>query len=256
MIDLHCHILPAVDDGAKTLDESIQMCQIAEADGITAIVATPHSMNGLYSNQKETVCQKVCELNEILKREKIDVTILPGLDLHLYPELILHLKEGKILTVNNKGCYLIVEFPDVISSQVESLCFNLQVSGVIPIISHPERNYSFQKNPQMLQDFVDRGALVQITAMSITGGFGKEAEKTVISFLKKELVHIIATDAHSIDRRPPLLSRAVKIAAKIVGEREAWKMVATTPGEIITQVGLDRNSCFSPLTWEVRKGPS
>lgn len=235
MIDLHSHILPELDDGAKTVEEALQMCRIAEADGITTIVATPHSMNGIYLNKKETVCRKVDEFNNTLKKEEININVLPGLDLHLYPELILHLKEGKILTLNNRGCYLIIEFPEVISSHIESVCFNLQVLGVIPVISHPERNYFFRKNPQVLQGFVDRGALVQVTAMSITGEFGKEAEKAVKNFLKKNLVHIIATDAHSIDRRPPLLSSAVKVASKIVGKEQAWRMVTTIPEKIINQ---------------------
>ncbi|MCK5534449.1 tyrosine protein phosphatase [bacterium] len=235
MIDLHSHILPELDDGAKTVEEALQMCRIAEADGITTIVATPHSMNGIYLNKKETVCRKVDEFNNTLKKEEININVLPGLDLHLYPELILHLKEGKILTLNNHGCYLIIEFPEVISSHIESVCFNLQVLGVIPVISHPERNYFFRKNPQVLQGFVNRGALVQVTAMSITGEFGKEAEKAVKNFLKKNLVHIIATDAHSIDRRPPLLSSAVKVAAKIVGKEQAWRMVTTIPEKIINQ---------------------
>ena len=235
MIDLHSHILPELDDGAKTVEEALQMCRIAEADGITTIVATPHSMNGIYLNKKETVCRKVDEFNNTLKKEEININVLPGLDLHLYPELILHFKEGKILTLNNHGCYLIIEFPEVISSHIESVCFNLQVLGVIPVISHPERNYFFRKNPQVLQGFVNRGALVQVTAMSITGEFGKEAEKAVKNFLKKNLVHIIATDAHSIDRRPPLLSSAVKVAAKIVGKEQAWRMVTTIPEKIINQ---------------------
>lgn len=235
LIDIHSHILPGVDDGAKTLEEAIAMCKIAEADGITTIVATPHSMNGLYLNKKETVCRKVDEFNNTLKKEEIKINILPGLDLHLYPELLFHLKNGKILTVNNHGCYLILEFPDVISSHIESICFNLQIQGVIPIISHPERNYFFQKNPQILQGFVDRGALVQVTAMSITGEFGKEAEKTVKDLLRKNLVHIIATDAHSVNRRPPRLSPAVKVAAEIVGKEQAWAMVTTIPERIINQ---------------------
>ena len=235
LIDIHSHILPGVDDGAKTLEEALEMCKIAEADGITTIVATPHSMNGLYINQKETVCRKVDEFNSILKKEKIKINILPGLDLHFYPELLFHLKNGKILTLNNHGCYLIVEFPEVISPHIESICFNLQIQGVVPIISHPERNYFFRKNPQLLQDFVDRGALVQVTAMSITGEFGIEAEKAVKNLLKKNLVHIIATDAHSIGKRPPLLSPAVKVAAEIVGEEQAQRMVTTIPERIINQ---------------------
>jgi len=214
MIDIHSHILHGLDDGAKTLDESLEMCRIAVADGITTIAATPHSMNGKYVNDKETVLKKAAELSAALKDNNINLAVYAGMDLHIYPGIIKDLEEGRALTLNNSN-YFLLELPfQSLPSAAPELVSRLVDKGFIPIITHPERNEGFLRDFAALENYRNRGALFQVTAMSITGEFGERIREFSFKMLKAGLVDTIASDAHSPTVRPPLLSRAVAIATK------------------------------------------
>lgn len=235
MIDIHCHILPGMDDGPKTEERACAMCKIAVGDGMKAIVATPHTGNGVYLNDAKDVLRGVKKLNKLLKEKGIDLTILPGHDAYIRPELIEDIKQGKVLTINDRKKYIVLELPaESVPSYVEGLIIKLKSNGITGIISHPERNYQVQQNLHVIEKLIQAGALLQITAMSLTGGFAAPAQKTAIRLLKRRLVHIIASDAHSEDKRPPVLSLAVKKAAKFIGERNAREMAYTVPLEVIS----------------------
>ena len=265
MIDLHCHILYGVDDGPETMEESMEMCRISLRDGIRTILATPHTLNGVYLNDRSTILAKVQELNkEITKFEaqsselgveethsaiqrqpsksliselrtpNPELEILPGADVHFSPELLNEIEEGKALTIGDGGKYLLLEFPHQgIPHGVEEVLFQLMVRGIIPIISHPERNLEIAYKTQRYLEMVRMGCLGQVTAMSLTGEFGEEVKRVADKLLKARLVHIIATDAHSKNNRPPILSSAVQAAARIVGEAEARKMVTEYPQAVL-----------------------
>lgn len=275
MIDLHSHLLPGLDDGAKTLEESVQMCRISYQDGVRRIVATPHTLNGLYFNNRETILLKVQELNETLtqcgmrnaecgiknsnsgiKSSSVNsairdpqsaitlnsalrtpqsaIRVLPGSDVRLCENTLAHLDQGKVMTVSDSKKYLFLEFPfHGIPYQAEEIIFQIMTRGIIPIITHPERNPEIAERPQRYFEMIRMGCLGQVTAMSLTGEFGSRVRQTAERLLKKRLIHFIASDAHSTDGRPPILSEGVRAAEKIVGKEEAQKMVTEYPQAIV-----------------------
>jgi protein-tyrosine phosphatase len=247
MIDIHSHLLPGLDDGPRTMEESIRMCRIAYQDGIRTIVATPHTLNGVYQNGKSAILTRVEELNNALNnselkldsairnpQSEIDLRILPGADVHLCEATIEQVDQGEAVTIGDGGKYIIIEFPyQAIPHQAEMVLFQLLGRGLIPIISHPERNLEIMRKPGRYYEMIRMGCLGQVTAMSLTGEFGQKVKQGAEKLLKGRLFHVIASDAHSYNGRPPILSGAVKAAAKIVGKKEAEKMVTEYPLAIL-----------------------
>jgi protein-tyrosine phosphatase len=253
MIDLHTHILCGLDDGAKTIEESIEMCRISYHDGVRTIVATPHILPGIYKNNRSTILSKVQELNEAIKKFGVQSSefrvrnpnsaicnpqsafqILPGADVHFSSDLFQDYEREEIVTVNDHGRYLMIEFAfQGIPYQAEEVLFKLLTKGIIPIISHPERNVEIAQKPKRYYEMVRMGCLGQVTAMSLTGDFGSGIKRIAERLLSKRLIHVIASDTHSTQRRPPILSDGVKAAEKIVGKEEARKMVTEYPQAII-----------------------
>jgi len=248
MIDLHSHILHGLDDGAKTLEESVEMCLTSFQDGVRTVVATPHTLNGVYQNDRSTILAKVEELNKAIIKFRVQktssafriphsafsLTVLPGADVHFSTELLNEIDEGKALTIGDEGRYLLLEFPvQGIPHGVEEVLFQLMVRGITPIISHPERNLEIASRTQRYFEMIRMGCLGQVTAMSLTGEFGGEVKRVAEKLLKARLVQIIASDAHSQNSRPPILSSAVQAAARIVGEEEARKMVTEYPQAVL-----------------------
>ena len=254
MIDLHSHILCDLDDGAGALEESIEMCRISYHDGIRTIVATPHILDGIYENDRSTILAKVQELRTALvhsalrtQNSELSLTILPGADVHFSSDILYRCEEGEIVTVNDQGRYLMVEFESQgIPYMAEEALFQMLMKGIVPIISHPERNMEIGKKPKRYYEMIRMGCLGQVTAMSLTGEFGPEVMKVAEKLLAHRLIHIIASDAHSVRRRPPLLSSAVKAAEKIVGEEEARKLVTEYPEAIINGHRPDIPEPLSP----------
>jgi protein-tyrosine phosphatase len=160
--------------------------------------------------------------------------ILPGADVHFSEQILRQLDQGKATTVNDGGKFLFVEFPSYgIPYRAEEVLFQLRARGIIPVISHPERNMEIAKRPQRYYEMIRTGCLGQVTAMSLTGGFGSEIRRVAEKLLNHRLLHFIASDAHSANGRPPVLSDAVREAAKIVGKEQARKMVTEYPQAIL-----------------------
>jgi len=250
MIDMHSHILPGLDDGPYDIGESVRMCKIAADDGIHTIVATPHMLKGLYAFSKKDVLKKVQELNSTLKTKNIPLTILPGAEIVMDPDILSLIQKGVLLTVNNGGSHIFLELTDYFpKKQIEDFIKNLTANHIIPIIAHPERNLTIQKNINILSRFVKAGALSQITAMSITGDFGRRARMTAEEMLKKELAHIIATDSHSSTWRPPVLSNGLKAVKEIIGKDKAIKMVTETPWLIIQGTYKNKNAAKAAISY-------
>jgi protein-tyrosine phosphatase len=241
MIDLHCHILPNVDDGARSLEESLKMAQRAVEDGIEAIVATPHSLDGVYANRVEDIVSGVDALRGALSGNHLDLKLYPGADLHLCTNMVQRISSGEACTINDAGKHILLELPSqMIPNGVKDEIFALKLNGVTPIITHPERNAVVQHDPGILYELVQMGALAQVTAMSLTGDFGEFIGRISHSLLKHRLVHIIASDAHSTKDRPPVLSRAVEKAAEILKNYdEAAHMVTSLPAAILSGQATD-----------------
>ncbi|MBU9713497.1 tyrosine-protein phosphatase [Evansella tamaricis] len=218
MIDLHCHILPRMDDGAQTTEDMVQMARAALEDGITTIVATPHHKNGRYVNKKQDIYKAVDQANIILQQKKLDITILAGQECRLYGELIEDYHRGDILPLNTSN-YLFVELPSgEVPMYTADLLYNIQLAGLVPVIVHPERNRVLIEHPGKLYDLVKNGALTQVTAASITGHFGKKIKAFSEEIIDSNLAHFIASDAHNITNRSFQLKKAYETINKEFGE--------------------------------------
>jgi protein-tyrosine phosphatase len=217
MIDIHCHILPGVDDGAQSLSDSLSMARMAVNQGIRKIVATPHHLNNSYENPKHSIIERVKELNEALRLEKIDLEVLPGQEVRIHGEMLQGYEMGEILPVNHTA-YILVEFPsNHVPRYTERLFYDLQMSRLIPVIVHPERNQEIIENPDLLYRFVKKGALTQITAASVCGDFGKKIRNFSLQLVEANQTHLIASDAHNIKNRSFKMSEAFEVIEKKYG---------------------------------------
>ena len=231
MIDIHSHILPQLDDGARSLEEAIEMAEIAAADGITRMVATPHMFNGISQNASPTeILQRVADLQKAVGAM---VEILPGNEVHVCPDMVDQVAMNHATKINHKN-HVLVEFPQLmIPTAVEEMFRGLQLLSVYPILVHPERNVEIQNHPSIAADFIELGVLIQITAMSVTGEFGPAARTCAHTLLKHNCVHFIATDAHRSRRRRPVLSKARDVAAELVGQDRSRRLVEDHPLAVI-----------------------
>ncbi|PXW92016.1 protein-tyrosine phosphatase [Streptohalobacillus salinus] len=202
MIDLHSHILPGLDDGAKDIDESLALARAAVKEGISGIVATPHHKTSRYNSDKESVLTCVETLNARLEDESIPLTVYPGQEIRIHGEILEEIIQSELLTINQNNRYLLVEFPtEQIPHYASRLLFDIQTHGYTPVIVHPERNHVFLKEPERLYEFVRNGSLTQLTASSLTGQFGKQIKQFSEQILEHRLAHVIASDAHHVERR-------------------------------------------------------
>lgn len=235
MIDLHCHILPGLDDGAQNLEEAVEMAGIAERDGIEKIVATPHFFrNNFVHEDLSIIKERRRELSRALEAKNIQVEILCGAEVHISHNLIDEIRKNRSYLVLNQSSYMFVEFPsEHVFSGVKELFFELMSEGIMPIIAHPERNSVFARNPSFLYELVQMGALTQANSGSFSGIYGSEAEEAVFRFLELNLIHFIGSDGHNRRSLVPRLSEAVKRAEIVLGKKEAKALVADNPKAVL-----------------------
>jgi len=217
------------------MDDAIAMARMAAADGIRTIVASAHITPGVYDNSPDRIIAAAAELDATLRHERIPVRVVPGADVRMTPEMADG--GGRFLCINRDTPYFLFEFPhDLVPPGSERLVESLRGRGWIPIITHPERNRDLQRRPEGLEPYIKLGCLVQITAMSLTGGFGTTAREVSERYIKDGWVDVIATDAHGTERRPPILSAARQRAEELVGSHASAAMVLETPEKIIRGV--------------------
>ncbi|HMA59751.1 MAG TPA: CpsB/CapC family capsule biosynthesis tyrosine phosphatase [Halanaerobiales bacterium] len=196
MIDIHNHLLPEVDDGAKSQSETLEIIKTAEEYEIHKIVATPHYMEESYQIEGETIKKKVRELNELLNKKDINVEILAGHEIYITPDLIKKFKNKDILSINNSK-YLLLEMPmNYIPEYLDQVFYDLSVLGYKPVIAHPERNEEVIKNPDILYEWVKDGIIFQLNAGSLFGVYGNNVKKTAFELVDNYLVQVIASDCH------------------------------------------------------------
>ncbi|MCC5894475.1 MAG: tyrosine protein phosphatase [Alkalibacterium sp.] len=229
MYDLHCHILHGIDDGAQTLEDSIKMAELAVSEGITHILATPHHQKREWVNNKKSVIHQVRELQAELVDRRIDLTVFPGQEVSIYGELLADIEKNEILFTDEAHTYILIEFPTAsIPTYAERLFYDLQSHGKTPVIVHPERNHAIIEHPNRLKNFIDKGALAQLTAASYTGGFGKKIEKLSKQLIEANLVHFIASDAHNTGNRSFHMKEAYDLLAKEYGRSKRNAFNQTT----------------------------
>jgi protein-tyrosine phosphatase len=233
MIDLHCHILPGLDDGAADLSVSTDMARAFVADGVSVVACTSHILPGLYQNSGQQIRQATAQLQQHLEREGIPLRLVTGADNHITPSFVADLRSGHLLALADTR-YVLVEPPHhVAPPRLEDLFFSLLVAGYVPILTHPERLTWIQSHYQVIQRLFHSGVWMQVTAGSLTGGFGRSARYWGEKMLDEGCIHLLATDAHDVNRRPPNLSQGREFAAKRVGDPEAQHLVLTRPGGVL-----------------------
>ncbi|WZL73660.1 hypothetical protein QBE52_02690 [Clostridiaceae bacterium 35-E11] len=225
MIDLHCHILPQVDDGAKNMEEALNMARIAVDNGIRTVVCTPHFFDEQTRPQGEALKEQTNVFRQRLKEENIPLELLWGNEAYISLELVDYVKNHQVLTINDSR-YLLMELPmRDMPLYVENIIYELRLEGIIPIIAHPERYMKVMENPEIVYQWIKQGALIQLNAGSLTGRFGPKPKEIAQLLLRHNQVHFIGSDGHSPRSRKPKLQEAVDAAASIIGQEKALRLV-------------------------------
>lgn len=215
-IDIHSHIIPAIDDGAKDEEMALKMLQIAYDCGTRHIIATPHYVLGNRFDFAD-IKEKCAHFNKLATDTGLNITVHPGCEVFITLELAEMYDQGVIGTLA-ESCCMLVEFPVMsIPPYIDNVLYNLQLKGITPIIAHPECNIEIQENPELMESYIERGILSQVNSGSITGIFGMKARRTVMRLIKEGWVHFVASDAHSDTSRNPDLKNAAAIIEKKFG---------------------------------------
>jgi protein-tyrosine phosphatase len=236
MIDLHSHLLYSVDDGAATLEESLELARLAVADGIQTAVLTPHIHPGRYKNTRSSLLNKLLKFQCELDGAGIPLQLRLGGEVRLSIESLELILEDEVPFLGLLGGYriLLLEFPhQMIPVGSQQFIEKLLALKIRPLIAHPERNKAVMAQPERIRVFVDTGCWLQVTAGSVAGGFGEHSKQVANWLVKNDLVHVLASDAHNVEHRPPLLSQGRDAVAALVGESKAWEMVRERPSKII-----------------------
>ena len=234
MYDVHSHILPGLDDGAKTVEEFVAMARAAAAGGTTVMLATPHRRDVTEGFSIAYLRELFAEMVEELEARGIELTLVLGMENHLDAELPEALARGAALPMNGTR-YALVELPFFGHPHwVEPALSDIQASGITPVLAHPERIELLQRDPDVLRAFVERGMLTQVTAGSVIGQWGDEVKRFTHDLLGRGLVHMLASDTHAPDGpRSPSLLPGMEAAAEIIGAEQARAMVLDTPRAVI-----------------------
>ena len=241
MIDIHVHLLPRYDDGPEDLEKAVEMVQVAAADGVEAMVATPHNVNWspAHARRRAEVEADVAALQAEVARRGLGVRIYPGVEVYIAPDLVAQLRRGQAFPLCG-GRYLLVEFPfGSTPTYGEQVLFELQVQGLVPIVAHPERHAGVVEDPNLLYRWVGRGILAQVNAGSLLGQFGRRVEEVARLLLEHDLVHFLGSDGHGPRHRPPVLGEAAARAADLVGEERAACLVQHWPAAVLADAPLD-----------------
>ncbi len=239
MIDLHNHILPQIDDGSRSVEETIEMGRIAETDGITKIIITTHHRRPQYLTDKQDILEKVKFTNELFQKENINIEIFPGMEILINEDIPLKLKNNELLSLNNSS-YLLIEFPmrEEID-YIDDVLHEVKVQGYKPVIAHPERYLKVMKDPNYVKHLIEEGCYIQINANSLKGSFGKESKETVEILVKHKMVHLISTDAHSSNARAPRMSQSIELM-KAISDQDYVDYVMSNAHKVFNDQDIDR----------------
>lgn len=233
MIDIHCHILPGIDDGPEDTAEALKMARIAVKDGVRTVVATPHCFDGVYDCQKADIVGLCRELNGALIQEGIGLTVLPGAEVRFTPELCRDVTQGEALTLGNFRDFILIELPELfIPDAVVMTLRALRDMRLTTIIAHPERNTMLMNKPEVVVQLIAAGAEMQLTAESLLGDFGKDANKMACRLLQADVRCYLGSDGHGVKKRKPVLAKAVKAAVRGIGRERAAELVSLELGNV------------------------
>jgi protein-tyrosine phosphatase len=236
MIDIHCHLLPGIDDGPKTMQEALKMAEFAVSEGIRHSILTPHIQPGCYDNDIESIRTVYQAFHEALAANSIPLQISMAAEARVCAELPQLISQNKIPFIGVWGNkkVLLLEFPhDHIPLGSDKLVAWLFSRDIIPLIAHPERNQAILANPDKLTPFIHLGCLLQVTASSVTGLFGTASQKCALRLIEQNLVTVLASDAHNLHKRQPTLRQALAHLKPLIGEQQADDLVTTHPSHML-----------------------
>jgi protein-tyrosine phosphatase len=237
-IDIHCHLVPGIDDGPATWEESLAMARMAAADGIGTIVATPHQLGNFAGNDGPAIRGLVDELNRLLEDHAVPLAVLPGADVRIEEDLVGRIRRGEVLSLADQHRHVLLELPHELYFPLEPVLAQLERGAMAGILSHPERNQGLIKQPKLLRRLVDSGCLMQITAGSLMGGFGSASRVLAEWMLGEGLVHFVSTDAHGTRSRRPILSSAFARVVELTDEETAVDLCRAHPSAVVEGKGI------------------
>jgi len=236
MIDLHCHFLPGIDDGAENAEQALALCRAAVADGIVHAVMTPHIHAGVFENRKSVIEKHVAEFRALLRRSGIPLSISAGAEVRIGSELIELLEENEVPFLGTIGPdkVLLLELPHGnVPVGADRLVGWLRSRGIRPLIAHPERNKDVMRSLDKIYPFVAAGCLLQVTAGSLTGRFGAQAQQRAREMLEKDWVFAVATDAHNLEHRPPELAAGRAAVERFADAEMARTLTRVNPARLL-----------------------
>ncbi|MBM4040159.1 MAG: hypothetical protein FJ290_16765 [Planctomycetes bacterium] len=233
-VDMHCHCLPGVDDGPATLDDALALCRALVRDGVATAIATPHQL-GRYDGRltADDIRHAVAGLNAALRAQAVPLTVLPGADVRVDERIPALLDADRVLTLADSGKYLLLELPHDTFINIQPLLAQVAARGITPVISHPERNGFLSRSPDAVAAWLGKGALLQVTAASLLGGFGPAAERAAWHWLATGAAPFVATDAHDTDTRSPCMTQAIEAITRRLGGHAAHRVCNLNPARLL-----------------------
>ena len=254
MIDSHSHILPGVDDGAKSMDETLGMVRQLYEAGFKTLIATPHVLEGTDFLSPAQILTATEQVRQAVAEVGIPVEIFPGAENYIFPDMAKWVRAGKLLTLGNTGKYILVELPMLgIPHYTDQVFFELQVEGLTPILAHPERYKGLVDEPERLLEWAKKGVLFQLDYMSLNGKYGPKSKELAETLLHSDLIHFVGSDAHRVSSSEGSNREALQSVRRIVGEGRFKELTVTNPqrvldgeavtggGESHTELGLMKN---------------
>jgi protein-tyrosine phosphatase len=248
MIDIHCHLLPDLDDGPRTWEQSLKMAQVAVEDGIDTVIATPHQLGVYRGNGAPLIRERLRELRQRLHAAGIPLNVHAGADVRIESDLAKRLRSDDIVTLADQRRHVLLELPHELYFPLETLLEQLESLGMSGILSHPERNRGLLSDPSCLSGLVAHGCLMQITAGSLLGGFGRASQRLAESMLAQGLVHFVASDGHGTERRRPRLHAAYQRVVELTDRPTADNLFIRFPARVCKgqAVPVQRRSSAHP----------
>ena len=231
-VDIHCHMLPAIDDGAASWRESLAMGRMAAADGIETVIVTPHQLGAFAKNEGDDIRLRTRELQRFFDRFGVALRVLPGADVRIEPDMVAGLRAGNVVSLGDLNRHVLLELPHELYFPLEGVLAELTDAGLVGILSHPERNQGLLAQPRTIESLVDGDCLMQVTAGSVLGTFGAKSQALSEWMFANGLVHFLATDAHSSTARRPLMRRAFDRVIELTDSQTAIAVCCDHPGAV------------------------
>jgi protein-tyrosine phosphatase len=230
--DLHCHLAPGIDDGAKSWDDTLAMARQAVAEGIGTVVCTPHQCGSYSHTRGDQIRDLVADVQTFLEAHGVPLHVLPGADVRIEPDLVGRLRSGNVLTLADQRRHVLLELPHELYVPLDKLLDDLAAAKMTGILSHPERNQGILAQPELIQHLVDRGCLMQVTSGSLLGAFGPNVRHCAEYLVSSGLTHFISTDAHSPRSRRPQMRATFEHCQSMVGYEAARAMFVDFPAAV------------------------